>query len=520
MVGAVRQGLIGPRVRVRRTAIGLTQAALAARAGISTSYLNLIENNKRPVAGRLQIVLAKALEIETSTLSGAAEQKLADALALAAADPVLGGTALKSSDAAALVGHYPDWARLTARAVRAYREQAAQTVALTDRLAHDPAVAGAVHQMRTNIAAIRSTAEILTSVDDLPAEQTQRFHAIIDQQSKALSDVSATLAAVFDPTNAELRPVTGLDFIEDAFARQQNRLVDIEAAANSLRVQLGLNDSDIGADIETPLIRKWQALGLKLDQASAAATPSMLSPSVLSLPRTATTSANRAFLAFKLVERILERQISVEVKRNLSADEDGASASNAADDLKTAFTQYAADALLMPYVPFLKDAQRWRFDITALASAYDVDIGAIARRLTTLDQPAAPPFAMLAINPSGARIDRRRTLDIALPRFGAGCAIWAVHDVFGGDSQPHTQILEMPDGERLLAFAIGMSSAAPTRNLPPTKRAYMLATPIIHAGAITYGADVQAPLPAGICCELCPRQGCAYRAAAAILAQI
>lgn len=98
MVSAVRQRLIGPRVRARRTALELTQAALAERAGISTSYLNLIENNKRPVAGRLQIALAEALDIDISALSGAAEQQLTNALSLAAADPALGSAALTPAE--------------------------------------------------------------------------------------------------------------------------------------------------------------------------------------------------------------------------------------------------------------------------------------------------------------------------------------------------------------------------------------------------------------------------------------
>lgn len=519
MVGATRQGLIGARVRARRTATGLTQSALAARAGISTSYLNLIENNKRPVAGRLQIALAEALGIDISALSGASEQKLAEALALAAADPALGDAALKPDDAADLVGHYPEWARLTARAVRAYREQAVQTVALTDRLAHDPAIAGAVHQMRTNIAAIRSTAEILTSVDDLSPLQTQRFHDIIDQQSRALSDVSATLAAVFDPTNAELRPVTGLDFIEDAFSRQQNHLTAIETAVADMRLKLDLTDQSSGTELDAALAHRWTALGLKIENAGATFAPSKLASGVLALPRAASTIANRTFMAAKFVERILKKPIMLEVTQNSDADDDRPGAPTAANDLQAAFTQYAADALLLPYAPFLEDAQRWRFDMAALASAYDVDIGTVARRLTTLKQPAAPPFALLAVNPSGARIERRRTADIALPRFGAGCAIWAVQDVFNGNDRPNSQILEMPDGERLLIIAMGMSSAAPIRQLPPIRRAYLLATSVIHAGSIAYSMATDIALPAGMSCELCPRQGCAHRAAAPILAE-
>ncbi len=53
---------IGLSISSRRRAIGLSQAGLARQAGISASYLNLIEANKRQVGGslllRMSIVLA------------------------------------------------------------------------------------------------------------------------------------------------------------------------------------------------------------------------------------------------------------------------------------------------------------------------------------------------------------------------------------------------------------------------------------------------------------------------------
>jgi len=526
MVSAVRQRLIGPRVRARRTALELTQAALAERAGISTSYLNLIENNKRPVAGRLQIALAEALDIDISALSGAAEQQLTNALSLAAADPALGSAALTPADAAELVGHYPEWARLTARAVAAYREQASQTVALTDRLAHDPVIANAVHQMLTNIAAVRSTAEILTSVQDLPPEQLQRFHAIIEEQSSALTDASGTLAAVFDPTNTHLRPVTSLDVIEDAFARRQNRLPALEDAVTHLRARLHIDAEATGAIIDQALAGHWKSLGLKIDSTGTAMVPSQPSPSTLSLPRAAPAATNRAFLALKLLERVLANQVETELSGELTPDGPSdapplAIGSPAATDLRAAFVQYAADALLMPYGAFLADAVAWRFDIAMLAASYDVDVAAAARRLTTLQHGGAPAFAMLAVNPSGARLDRRRTTDVAMPRFGAGCALWAIHSAFNGTERAREQIIEMPTGERLWTIAIAMSAPGKSADAAPPRRAYMLATPAIHAG--TFSGEDTGHVPsvaAGITCELCPRGDCAYRAAAPILAEI
>ena len=67
---------IGLKISSRRRALGVSQAALARRAGISASYLNLIERNKRHVGGSLLIRLAAELKIEVGELSGDSEHRL------------------------------------------------------------------------------------------------------------------------------------------------------------------------------------------------------------------------------------------------------------------------------------------------------------------------------------------------------------------------------------------------------------------------------------------------------------
>ena len=49
---------IGRRIRDLRDAHKATQSAFADRLGISTSYLNQIENNQRPVSAAVLLALA------------------------------------------------------------------------------------------------------------------------------------------------------------------------------------------------------------------------------------------------------------------------------------------------------------------------------------------------------------------------------------------------------------------------------------------------------------------------------
>ena len=76
--------MIGSRIRERRVLSGIRQSELAKRAGISPSYLNLIEHNRRRIGGKTLLQLAEALEVEPSWLSEGAGATLIQGLREAA----------------------------------------------------------------------------------------------------------------------------------------------------------------------------------------------------------------------------------------------------------------------------------------------------------------------------------------------------------------------------------------------------------------------------------------------------
>ncbi|HET8996375.1 MAG TPA: helix-turn-helix transcriptional regulator, partial [Acetobacteraceae bacterium] len=63
------RALIGRTVRRLRQERDLSQQALAARLGISASYLNLIEHDQRAVTASLLIKLGETLRVDLATLS-------------------------------------------------------------------------------------------------------------------------------------------------------------------------------------------------------------------------------------------------------------------------------------------------------------------------------------------------------------------------------------------------------------------------------------------------------------------
>ena len=61
--------LAGTRIRARRLDAGVAQGELARRIGVSPSYLNLIEHNRRRIGGKLLNAIARALDLEPALLS-------------------------------------------------------------------------------------------------------------------------------------------------------------------------------------------------------------------------------------------------------------------------------------------------------------------------------------------------------------------------------------------------------------------------------------------------------------------
>ena len=61
-------GTFGSRVRERRTELGLSQEALADRAGLHWTYVGSVERGQRNVALQNILKLAAALEVDSGTL--------------------------------------------------------------------------------------------------------------------------------------------------------------------------------------------------------------------------------------------------------------------------------------------------------------------------------------------------------------------------------------------------------------------------------------------------------------------
>lgn len=192
----VRDTLTGSRIRERRLIAGVRQADLARKVGISASYLNLIEHNRRRIAGKVLIEIASALGVEPALLTEGAEAALISGLREVAADLPDAAAELDRIDEFA--GRFPGWAGTLMAAHRRIASLERVVQSLSDRLTHDPHLAASLHEVLSTAAAIRSTASILAENDTIEPEWRNRFHRNLNEDSQRLAESSKALVAYLD----------------------------------------------------------------------------------------------------------------------------------------------------------------------------------------------------------------------------------------------------------------------------------------------------------------------------------
>jgi predicted transcriptional regulator/transcriptional regulator with XRE-family HTH domain len=475
----MRQTLTGLKIRSLRKAAGLTQGELARRAGISASYLNLIEANKRAVAGLLVDRLAGGLGVERASLDGEAERRVVQALEEIAADPDLAGPA-SPGPAEELVGGSPGWARLVLELYRAYQDQRQAVLALADRLNRDPFLGESVHRILTNVTSIRSASEILQGGETLdPADRT-RFRAIIGANSAALAATARSLAAFFDSANIRVRSATSTEHVDAFFVQTGNHFPELEALApEALR----------SGDGELP---------------------------------TAAPEASAESRRFRAV-RARARAVAGETVAAIVAGHPALATEEARALAASALRAYVAGAALMPYEPFLEAAERGRYDLDALCRRFEVSYEQAAHRLATLRRPGAEGvrFAFMRSDASGFVTKRLPLPGLALPRYGNACPLWPIHGAFQAAGVTARNFGEMPTGERFLFFARAIEKRPAPVGFPRHLMSVMLACTAEDAGRVVYGDGIDraaAMVPVGTICRLCPRAACGHRQEAPLVA--
>lgn len=237
------QRLAGSRIREKRLDRGLRQAAVAEKVGISASYLNLIEHNRRRIGGKLLADIARSLDVDPATLSDGVDAVLLDQMRAAAARH---GAQVELSRAEEMAARYPGWGALVASQARRIAALEEQIKVLNDRMAYDPKLAASLHEIISAVTAIRSSSAILVGPETLDADWQNRFHNNIHNDSLRLAASSEALITFLEAPSGDLEQFSSpFDQVEAYLAQHGYHFPALEAGRDPAEVaaEAGLGEA-------------------------------------------------------------------------------------------------------------------------------------------------------------------------------------------------------------------------------------------------------------------------------------
>jgi len=399
--------LLGGKVKALRRREGITQIDLATQLGVSPSYLNLIESNRRPLTAQLLLALAKIFHLDLATFAAADDdaRNAADLLEVFG-DPMFEHHGITTADVREICSSSPNVTRAILTLYRSYVDARTSAETMAERMSDGQEMTG------TGMGAARLPSE---EVGDMIQHHMNHFPEI-EEAAEALMK-----QARIDP--------------DDVFRGLSRYLADT----------LGIEVRTVRVADERKAMRRYDP-----DRR-------MLSLSEVLPPR------SRRFQLAHQVGLLTHSALFDKIAK----DEHVTTAESRAL-ARVALANYFASALLMPYAPFLEAAKTERYDIELLAHRFGASFEQVCHRLTTLRRAGAEgvPFHLLRIDVAGNISKRFSGSGIKIARFSGACARWNVHAAFLTPGMIRVQISRMPDGVVYFCIARTIRSDRGGYNVP------------------------------------------------------
>ncbi len=459
-----RKIFAGAKLRALRQQHNLTQAQLAARLEVSTSYVNQIENNQRPLTAAMMLALAEKFNLDLSELISDKTDRLLADLREALADPVFG-------------------------------EQAPGLIELKSITANSPAIA---HAMLRLYGAYRKTNERLSGFDQAITISAEQGVLTAYEQVRDFFHYANNYIDPLDRAAEELaKELDGLSHDYGQKSNRLERLSDYLVRTHDASIKyLEPNRPDMLRFFDRA--SRTLFLNVRLDPASWF----FQIASQLALMEQTTQIANIVAAAnFKTAEA---RQIC-----------------------RLGLANYFAGALLLPYGAFAAAAESQNYDLEQLARQFGASLEQIAHRLSTMQRPGARgvPFFFARIDAAGTITKRHSATPLQFARFGGACPLWNVHRAFEAHGAIIRQLAETPDNNRYLCLAWSSEKRLGGYHGPTRRYAYALGCEISHADKLVYAFDLELTNaakfdPIGVSCRICERRNCIQRSVPPIAASI
>ena len=449
-----RKLFAGARVRRLRREQRLTQAAMAEALGISTSYLNLIERDQRPISAQILLQLVDVFDIDPRGLAGDEEARAQAQLHEVFSDPMFRDAPLSKAELRDIAAASPAAADAVARLYQEMLQSRAANAMLVEQLAGGDAPEMPV----ANLA--------LDEVRDFIAAQNNYFPAL-DEEAEAMH---ARVMAAHDEPYLALRAR-----LEDEH-HVKTRIAPVEVLANTLR--------------RYDRHRQTIFLSELLDQ------------------------PGRSFqLAYQL--GFFEQMPIIEdiiVTSGLVSDEARKVARISLANYFAAAVLMPYDAFLKT-----AEVNQYDITLLGRRFGTSFEQVCHRLTTLQRPGARGIPFFLIRVDNAGNVSKRFSAGGFHFARFGGTCPRWHVHDAFRIPGQIATQTVQMEDGTRYFSIARTVSRDNSGFGVPDNQFAIAMGCEIKHAEKLIYarGENLNndaADTPIGVNCRLCERRDCNQRA--------
>jgi len=514
----VKNIMLGTRLRRLRNDRGLSQVKLADQLGISASYLNLIEHNRRTLTVPLLLRLSQILEVDPQVFSPQQESLLAGEITETLQDPMFEDLHLSEVDIGSLIADTPELCQAVVKAYGAYRKSHDDLQMVSERLAQDPVISNAGYRLRMLLTSILSFSEILHDTKDLSDNERQDFSKIVMDESENLSEAVTDMLGLI--TGDGLMDIAGglspTEAVTDFMQANNNYFADLEDAATDLRREVGLDGPAPYMRLAGYLLEKHGISVETADPEIHTTTATMFDETRRQLM--VSRALPQASLNFHLA--LFAGQLSYGTLFTNLTDVAELPVEAARERGIAALANYFAGACLMPYDDMLSAAEDTRYDIDQLRQRFATSVEQTCHRLTTLRNPNASgiPLHIIRVDVAGNISKRFSASGLRIPKYGSACPRWAVHHAFMTPGLIRTQLDRMPDGARYFNVARTVSKPTLGYGMPQSHYAVSIGCEVSDARRMVYSDRIDidhadTAIPVGVACRLCERLNCTQRAA-------
>jgi len=449
--------LVGHKLRRFRQSIGLSQTAMAETLDISSSYLNLLEHNQRPLTVALLLRLGNNFDIDLKDFAEDDSATLSTGIAEIFADPLLADDHVPRREIQDMITAAPTAARSLISLYQAYRK-------VRDELEVTAGDGGGISVVGNPVEKVRAA---LQQANNYFAELED---AAEDLRQAAKLETTSDFGLTGDSNLAHLAA-----YVSETFGLR-TRIMPVTVMRNQLR----RHDFHRREILLSEALRRPQ----------------------------------RQFHLLVQIALLGQQALLDKICQSHAMDDQ-----QAVSLLKITLAGYFAGAVIMPYHSFLESAKSLRYDLELLGRRFGCSFEQVCHRLTTLNAPNARgiPFFFIRVDDAGNISKRLAAAGMQFATHGGTCPKWIMHKAFRTPEKILAQAAELPNGQKYFMLARTAPPLwSPTLAQSPDF-AVTLGCEIHHARDMIYADEMDLSKSAkldeiGVGCAVCERMECTQRA--------